>query len=176
MEKKTSKQQAREMRNEIDELIAKGDRSMLEEGREVVEWISDLSTKLLEAVGDMCPSYPDGAKGIGEAILVGIAQFTARTLEGMQEKFGVKGKNIWDAYMIAILPTARKIVREELKDEKESERLAGEVIEALGNPSITIEQVFDRYLSGRENEKQEIMEHLQEARDLILNMEKNGKK
>lgn len=175
---KDSRKEAQKMRRQIKEDIAKGvmypgynpeDEDKLE------EWMDLLNKKLGEASAD-CIEQFYSKKGFAEAYLIGLARFTATMLERMQaEGMVTEGKQIWDAYYLAILPTAHEIVVSKAKLTKgkpmmNDEQFAREIYEALTDESLTIEQVYDKFFSLKSKKDREgCIRALTKVREKIKN-------
>ena len=175
-----SRKEAQEMRRQLKESIGKGATFPgfdPEEGDKLEAWMDMLNKKLAEASAD-CIKQFYSKKGFVEAYLLGLARFTATMLERMQaEGYVTEGKQIWDAYYLAILPTAHELVIRDAKPTKgkpmmHDEQFAREIYEALMDDSLTIEQVYDKFFSLKsKKDREECIRALTEMREQIKNGE-----
>ena len=146
-----------------------------DEGDKLEAWMDLLNKKLAEASSD-CIKQFYSKEGFVEAYLIGLARFTATMLERMQaEGYVAEGKQIWDAYYLAMLPTAHEMIICDAKSTKgkpmmHSEQFAKEIYEALTDESLTIEQVYNKFFSLQSKEdREECISTLAEMREEIKN-------
>ena len=171
-----SKKEAMQMRQEMKEAIKKGKACPgynEEDADRLSDWLGNLEAKLGKASAEAIREYPD-KKGFAEAYLIGLARFTATMLQRMQaEGMVTEGKNIWDAYYMAILPTTHELVMREAEELNgmpvlDNEQFAREIAEALADESLTVEQVYDKFFSNKsEDDRKRIINELRNVRSMM---------
>jgi len=140
----------------------------------VADFVEGLSRHLSKQTGEYIKKNGDDANfGLCEAVLLGIAQYICRLLEGMQDRGMVRdGLDGYTMFVEGILPSAHELVLSEKwdKDKAGYGERTNKIIEMLADENIPLEEIYD-YLYDKDDSVEQLksrMAELAEFRERIL--------
>ena len=114
MKEKTSKEKARELREQMKQTLEANTKTTDEGADKAVAWVNGCAEHLRQSLLE----YLEKVKldeGVIEATLIALARVTCVVVEGVNRHgLSKDGLNAYDVYYEAILPTAHEIVLEEI--------------------------------------------------------------
>jgi hypothetical protein len=143
--------------------------NMYPEMEYVADWLDEFTNKLRKAAASAMKEWPEGKKGPGEALILGLARFNCWVLERMQrDDMVADGKNIYDLFTQVLMPTAHEMVIREMEEadrqhEADVEETAEQVMdmaEMLVDPAIPISDIVDKFFKdGMTDEERASVTH-----------------
>lgn len=138
------------------------------------DFVEGLSRHLSKQTGEYIKKNGDDANsGLCIAVLLGIAQYICRSLEGMQDRGMVRdGLDGYTMFVEGILPSAHELVLAEKRDKDKAgdDERTNKIIEMLADENIPLEEIYD-YLYDKDDSVEQLksrMAELAEFRERIL--------
>jgi len=142
----------------------------------IVDWIDLFTTKMRSACAEAMRNFPEGQKGPGEALMIGLARFNCMVLEKFQQEgFVTEGNNAYDIFYDVLMPTAhemvlREMAEQEVDEQDGAESLAASLAADLMDQSMTLDDIINKHFRDdmTDDERQQARQKLQSLRDTYM--------
>lgn len=178
------KEDLKEMREQFMKVL-NVDVNMFPEMEPVVDWMDGLIDRLRKACAAAMSEWPEGEKGPGEALMLGLARFNCMVMEKFQRAgFVNDGKDAYDMFVEVLMPTCHALVKKEADDAEkqhdeeveETDETTMSIAKKLADPDVPIEDIVKEFFRDdmTDEKRESVTNELREIRRKHL--EKQEKK